>query len=43
MTSEGNWDIYGNFHVAFDGFTLIDEAEVKRIVDKREAKIEAKK
>ena len=43
MTSDGMWDLYGNFHAAFDDITWIDEAEVKRIVDKREAKIEAKK
>lgn len=41
MTRDGYWDIYGNFNVAFEDFTMIDEAEVKRIVDKREAKIAA--
>lgn len=35
MTSDGLWDLYGNFHVAYDEWTLIDEQEVKRITDKR--------
>jgi hypothetical protein len=43
MTSDGHWDLYGNFRGTIEEWTTIDEAEVKRIVDKREAKIEAKK
>ena len=43
MTSDGYWDLYGNFNAAYEEFSTIDEAEVKRIVEKREAKIEAKK
>jgi len=26
MTSDGDWDLYGNFGVAFDENTMIDEA-----------------
>jgi hypothetical protein len=36
MTSQGDWDLYGNFGVAFDGDTMIDEAEVKKFCDKRQ-------
>ena len=43
MTSDGMWDMYGNFAAAFDGMTMIDEDEVKKICDKRQKKLEEKK
>ena len=42
MTVEGFWDMYGNLHAAFDGMTMIDEAEVKKICDKRQKKLDDK-
>lgn len=44
MTREGFWDLYGNFHIAFDDyFTLITEEEVKSIIDKRQKKLDDKR
>ena len=43
MTSDGFWDMYGNFGAAFEGMGQIDEAEVKKICDKRQEKLEKKK
>jgi hypothetical protein len=43
MTSDGYWDLYGNFHGAVEEWTTIDEAEVKKIVDKRQEKLDDKR
>ena len=43
MTPEGMWDMYGKFHYAMDGMTMIDEVEVKKICDLRQKKLEEKK
>ena len=43
MTSQGMWDMYGNFHYAFDGLTDITEAEVARIIAARKQRLEEKK
>lgn len=43
MTSDGHWDLYGNFNGAFDDFTFITEGEVQRIIEKRQRKLDEKK
>ena len=40
---DGTWDLYGNLHAAFDGMTMIEEADVKKICDERKKKLDEKK
>ena len=43
MTVDGTWDLYGNLHAAFDGMTMIEEADVKKICDERKKNLDEKK
>jgi hypothetical protein len=42
MTREGTWDMFGTYHLAFDGDTDIDEARAAEIIAARQQAIAEK-